>query len=368
MQPWGLPPMRKLSLLAIAALAALGLTTPARAEATADNAKLKAIVDAARQEGQLSIVTGEGTLGNPMTGLIDGFNKYYGLNLDVRFTPGPPMPNVVAQVVQQYQAHHAAVTDVIIGYANHMMDLIAGSGGEKVDWQSWAPNLQRPELISPEGIAVPVMSSTVGIAYNTTAFQGSDIPTKFADFLNPKLKGKVATTPYASSFDRLATADLWGKDKTLDFARKLSAQVGGLIRCNEMDRIASGEFDAFGLTCNQNDALATAAKGAPVGFTLASDAPIVMPLYEAVTATASHPNAAKLWINYMSSPEAQKLLYQISFADLDSIPGSQTAKSIKGLQDKGVKFLVVDTDFYRHHDQAELNKMLGEVQKTFRER
>jgi ABC-type Fe3+ transport system substrate-binding protein len=135
-----------------------------------------------------------------------------------------------------------------------------------------------------------------------------------------------------------------------------------------MDRIASGEFDAFALTCSQNDVLATAAKGAPIGFTLASDASIVTLLYEAVPATAAHPNAAKLWINYMSSPEAQKLLYQISFADLDSIPGSQTEKSIKALQDKGVKFLIVDTDFYRHHDQAEMNKVLGEVQKIFRER
>ena len=367
MQPSGPRPMRK-PAVALVALACLGIGATAHAQASADNPQLKAIINGARQEGQLSIVTGEGTLGNPLTALIDGFNKYYGLHLDVRFTPGPPMPNVVAQVVQQYQAKHAAVTDVIIGYANHMMDLIAGNAGEKVDWKSWAPNLQRPGLVSPEGVAVPVMSSTVGIAYSTTVFQGADIPTKFADFLDPKLKGHVATTPYASSFDRLATPDMWGREKTLDFAKKLSAQVGGLIRCNEMDRIASGEFDAFGLTCSQNDALAAAAKGAPVGFTLASDAPIVMPLYEAVPATAAHPNAAKLWINFMSSPEAQKILYQVGFADLDSIPGSQTAKSIDALRDKGVKFLIVDTDFYRHHDQAEMGKALAEVQKVFRER
>jgi ABC-type Fe3+ transport system substrate-binding protein len=354
------------SLLAVACV--LSINTAAHAQASADNPKLKALIDGARQEGQLSIVVGEGTLGGSNSGLAAAFNKYYGFNLDVRFTPGPPMPNVVAQVVQQYQAHHAAVTDVIIGYANHMMDLIAGNGGEKVDWQSWAPNLQRPGLVSPEGVAVPVMSSTVGIAYNTTVFQGADIPTKFADFLNPKLKGHVATTPYASSFDRLATPDMWGKEKTLEFARKLSEQVGGLIRCNEMDRIASGEFDAFGLTCSQNDALGAAAKGAPVGFTLASDAPIVMPLYEAVPATSAHPNAAKLWINFMSSPEAQKILYQVSFADLAALPGSKTAQAIDALQDKGVKFLIVDTDFYRHHDQADMSKALAEVQKVFQGR
>jgi ABC-type Fe3+ transport system substrate-binding protein len=356
--------MRKIGILLVAALALAGIAT-AKAET---KASLQSIIDGARKEGQLSIVTGEGTLGSPMTPLIDGFNKYYGLNLDVRFTPGPPMPNMVAAVIQQYQAHHAAETDVIIGYANHMFDLIKADAIQKADWQAWAPNLKKTGLVSPEGEAVPVMSSTPGIAYNTNVFHGKDIPTKFADFLNPKLKGRIATTPYASSFDRLATPDMWGRDKTIDFARKLSAQIGGLIRCNEMDRIASGEFDAFGLTCSQNDALAAAAKGAPVGFTLASDAPIIMPLYEAVPVTAAHPNAAKLWINYMSSPEAQKLLYEVGFADLDSIPGSRTAQSIDALEAEGAKFLIVDTDFYRNHDSAAMNAALSEVQKIFRTR
>ena len=215
---------------------------------------------------------------------------------------------------------------------------------------------------------MPVQSSTPGIAYNTNVFAGANVPTKFADFLNPKLKGRIATTPYASSFDRLATPDMWGKDKTIDFARKLSDQVGGLIRCNEMDRIASGEFDAFGLTCSQNDALAATAKGAPVGFVLASDAPIVMYLYEAVPATAAHPNAAKLWINFMSSTEGQKLLYDVGLADLNLIPGSRTAKSIADVEAKGAKFLIVDTDFYRHHDSAAMNEALSEVQKIFQTR
>jgi iron(III) transport system substrate-binding protein len=356
--------MCKRALLLIAALA-IASVAPVKAETTAS---LQNVIDAARQEGQLSIVVGEGTLGGSNSGLAAGFNKYYGFNLDVRFTPGPPMPNMVAAVIQQYQAHKPAVTDVIIGYANHMFDLINANAIQKEDWQSWAPNLKGPGLVSPEDEAVPVMSSTPGIAYNTTVFQGADIPTKFADFLNPKLKGRLATTPYASSFDRLATPDMWGKDKTLDFARALSAQVGGLIRCNEMDRIASGEFDAFALTCSQNDALAAAAKGAPVGFTLASDAPIIMPLYEAVPVTAAHPNAAKLWINYMSSPEAQKLLYDVGYADLDVIPGSRTAKSIDALKAKGAKFLIVDTDFYRHHDSAAMNDALSQVQKIFQTR
>ncbi|HEV8016853.1 MAG TPA: ABC transporter substrate-binding protein [Stellaceae bacterium] len=359
--------MRKLGLALFAALTA-SFGAAAHAETPAASGPLKDMIEAAKQEGQLSIVVGEGTLGGSNSGLGAAFNKYYGFSLDVRFTPGPPMPNVVAAVVQQYQAHKPAITDVIVGYANHMTDLIAAQAGEKVDWKSWAPNLQQANLVSPEGVAVPMMSSTPGIAYNTNVFHGADIPTKFHDFLDPKLRGRVATTPYASQFDRLATPEMWGKDAMLAFARKLSDQVGGLIRCNEMDRIASGEFDAFALTCSQNDVLATAAKGAPVGFTLASDASIITLLYEAVPATAAHPNAAKLWINFMSSKEAQKILYDVSFADLHLLPGSKTGQSIDALEAKGAKFLIVDTDFYRSHDTAEMNQALSDVQKIFQAR
>ena len=360
------------AILSCCLLAAFAMSVPmasaAESSSASMNDKLKAIIDGARQEGQLSIVVGEGTIGGPNSGLAQGFNKYYGLNLDVRFTPGPPMPNVAATIVQQFQAHKPAVTDVFIGYANHMMTVIEANAVEKPEWKSWAPNLQQANLVSAEGVAVPVQSSTPGIAYNTNALQGKDIPRRFVNMLNPKLKGHVATTPYASSFDRLATNDMWGKEKTIAFAHQLSDQVGGLIRCNELDRIASGEFDAFGLTCSQNDALASAAKGAPVGFTLASDAPIVMYLYEAIPATAAHPNAAKLWINYMSSKEAQKALYDVAYADLHLIEGSRTGKSISDLEAKGAKFLIVNTDFYRNHDAKEVDAVLTQVQAIFRGR
>ena len=356
--------MRRLRVLVVAVVALAGI-----ASAKADPApSLQSIVDGARQEGQLSIVAGEGTLGIANSRLAATFNQYYGFDLDVRFTPGPPMPNLVASVIQQYRAHKPAITDVIIGYANHMVDLIKADAIQKADWQNWAPNLKGPDLVSPEGKAVPVQSSTPGIVYNTDAFHGADIPTKLQDFLNPKLKGRVAATSYAASFDRLALPEIWGREKTFDFARKLSAQVGGLIRCNEMDRIASGEFDVFGLSCNQNNALAVVAKGAPVGFTLASDAPIVTLLYEAVPATAAHPNAAKLWINFMSSPEGQKLLYDASFADLSFIPGSRTAKIIDAVEAKGAKLLIIDTDFYRHHDSAAMDQDMADVQKIFQTR
>ena len=56
---------------------------------------------------------------------------------------------------------------MFIGYANHMIDMIKANAIEKAEWKSWAPNLKQAGLVSAEGVAVPVQSSTPGIAYNT---------------------------------------------------------------------------------------------------------------------------------------------------------------------------------------------------------
>jgi iron(III) transport system substrate-binding protein len=335
----------------------------AQTSSMAKNSRLQAIIDGARKEGRLSLVVGQGTFGGTNTRLINGFNRHYGLNIDIQFTPGPSMPRMAATVVQEFKAGRKAITDVITGYANHMTVLISAGAVQPVDWANWAPNIQGRDIVSKDGAAVAFMSSTPGIAYNSNALKGKDIPRSLQDLLRPELKGRVASTPYAAGFDRLGTDYLWGKKRTVDFARKLSKQISGLIRCSEMERLANGEFDVFGLTCSQSNALMPASKGAPIGFTLASDAPIVMYLYEAVPTTSAHPNAAKLWVNYLLSKEAQKILYETSFQDLHLLDGSKTRKTVDALRTKGAKFLLVDTEFYQKHNAKALRKFNKGIQK-----
>ena len=332
----------------------------------AGKAKLQEIVDAAKKEGRLSLVLGEGSLGGSGSTLAKDFNTYYGINIDVRFTPGPAMPNVAATVIQQYQAKRPALTDVYTGYANHVTTLLLANAAEKVDWSGWANNLQRADLVHADGAAIPIMSSTPGIAYNTNVIKGDDIPQNFSDLLNPKFKGRVVTTPYASSFDRLATNELWGKQRTMDFARQLSKQVGGLMRCNEVDRLSSGEFDIFGLTCSQSNALRPNSRNAPIGFVLAKDAPIVMYLYHAIPANSAHPNAARLWLNFVLSKDAQKQLFENDSQDLHLLEGSRTGEMVTDMQRKGTKFLMVDINFYKTHNAKEMDTDLQEIQQILR--
>ena len=86
--------------------------------------------------------------------LLPRRHRAYGLNLDVRFTPGPSMPSMAARTAQEFQAGRTASTDLLAGYANHIRAVTQVGGIEAVDWRAWAPNLQDPRLISANGMAV----------------------------------------------------------------------------------------------------------------------------------------------------------------------------------------------------------------------
>ena len=141
-----------------------------------------------------------------------------------------------------------------------------------------------------DGRVLIVVSRTPGFTYNTNMVSANEVPQRVEDLLNPKWKGKIASTPYAASFDRLAL--IWGEEKTTAFLQKFSKQVAGLIRCGEEERVANGEFALLAFNCDLADANDMRQKGAPVGGRIFKDAGILSYWYLAVPSNSAHPNAA----------------------------------------------------------------------------
>jgi ABC-type Fe3+ transport system substrate-binding protein len=337
---------------------------PAGGAGATGDAALQALIDGARREGSLSLIWGDGTMGgnDGIRRLAERFNAYYGLALDVKFTPGPSMPNMAARVAEEYRAGRNAATDIQVGYANHIMATMHAGGLEAVDWASWAPNVRAPELIAGGGVAVAFQSSWPGIAYNAQRVRGDEVPRTLQDLLKPQFKGRIASTPYAASFDQVASPEVWGEERTFAYVREFAEQTGGLIRCNEMQRLVSGEFDLLALACSQNGALEEKSKGAPMEYVIPADAPLLVPLYAAVPKHSAHPNAAKLWINYLMSREAQDIVYELNGADNHEVPGSKAAQDFARFQGAGLKFTRIDIAFYDHNDER-LGPIRDELQR-----
>jgi iron(III) transport system substrate-binding protein len=326
---------------------------------------LQALIDGARQEGQLTLIWGEGTMGGTdgARRITEGLNRTYGLNLNVQFTPGPSMANMMTKLTEETAAGRRASTDVMVGYGVHMAALTQAHGLLPGDWQSWATNIRNPELVGADGAAVTFQTSYSGITYNTQRLTGDNVPRSLQDLLKPQYRGRLASTPYGATFDYLATDEVWGEQRTTEFLTRFSEQLAGLIRCNETERIASGEFDALALDCSQSNALEAKAKGMPIDIVIPSDAVFLIPLYMAVPKTAAHPNAAKLWINHVLSREVQDLLGESDSADSHLVEGSKTAKQLEALRAQGVRFTVADVDFVLRQDEAEYNRRRTKVQQ-----
>ncbi len=326
---------------------------------------LQAIVDGARKEGKLQLVWGGGSMGadEGARAFAAGLNKRYGLNLDVQFTLGPSMPDMAAKILQEFQTNRPASSDVMLGSEAHFPPLMAAKALETVDWASWSETIKDPQLLgTPDGQAVKVAARTPGITYNSNKIKGDAIPHSMDDLLKPQYKGRIASTSYGANFDRMAADEWWGQQKTLDYLTKFSNQLSGLIRCGDNERVASGEFDIFALDCGAEDALRAQAKGAPVAQIVPTDAASLVYWYMGVPKNAAHPNAAKLFINYVMTPEGQDITWKTSFDDQVLLPGSHSAAEVAKLKAAGVVMKSVDIDFVLRNDEKKLSQTREQIQ------
>lgn len=328
---------------------------------------LEGLIDGARKEGELNLMWGQealgGTQGVPM--MADGFNKAYGLNVKVQFTPGPSFQEMGAKVLQEYQTKRQSTTDVLYLSDSAMGPSLQANALVSDNWTDWAANI-KPESVAGDGVGVVVQTYVAGITYNSKKVTGDAIPKSMQDLLKPQYKGRIASTSYASSFDRLSTPALWGKQATLDYARKFSQQLGGLIRCPDAQtKLLDGEFDLFALDCNQSNALRAQSKNQALGFVIPSDAAILSDIYITVPKNSAHPNAAKLWVNYLLSRPAQDIIFGMNFDDSYLLPGSKTGELVSQYKAQGVKFVDSNVRFFQENDPAEMRSTLDQVVDIF---
>src|SRR5581483_2076280 len=303
-------------------------------------------------ENEINLSWGETTIGGQeaATEIVDLINKNYGLKVGLNFTPGPSMTDIAGKITQEAAAGQKATTDVFLGSEGHFAALLKNGGLESYDYTQLSPRITK-DIVVTQNIGVEIASRFPGITYNTNLIKPDQAPKKLTDLLDPKWKGKIAGEPNAASLDRVAYRPEWTPDKMKDFVKQYSQNLGELIRCEELNRVSSGEFEMFGMDCGSYEVLRQRAKGAPLGHVVPEDAALSVFFFLGVPKTSAHPNLAKLYINMVLSEQGQQILYKTSLADLHSLPGSQSAAELKELQAKGIKPLPIDPQFIIDHPE-----------------
>jgi iron(III) transport system substrate-binding protein len=329
------------------------------------------LIKGAKNESTLKAQWGADTLdgGNGLQKIIAAMNKKYGLNLKPSFTPGANMQGMMGKISREAAASQPASSDVYFGNSQSMLQAMQ-SKTKVLKPMNWKSILERPipeesgfDPIVPGDIGIAMASTLVGVIYNSDKVKGSDVPKKIEDALNPKWKGKIASTPYAAGLREFAMPELLGKERIIDYAKKLSKHIGGLMRCGEMDKITSGEFLMLVFACGDQEVNVAQRQGIPLGYAIMDDATLSHTRYSAVPVNSSAPNAAALFITYLHSAEGQKLMWDIDGLDFHLYRESNQKKKLDAARARGAKFVVSSPQWLaknKHYQatQTELEKIL----------
>ena len=316
---------------------------------------LTKVIQDASKEGTLKLSWGEGTLGGTkrMALYEQLMNKMFGSNVKIGFTPGPSMPAMGSQIATELAAGQPAVSDVYIGAESYLVPLVNRKIFQPVEWPKLMPGRITHQMVEGDGQSLRVFSGLPGTPYNKTRVPKNETPKTLKDFLKPFWKGKIASTPYVTGLNLLAAKELWGREAALDYVKQFSKQVSGLIRCNEMDRVVTGEFLALVMDCNGARTFELQAQGAPLEHVIPADGAMVRHFYLNIPKNAEHPNAAKLFTTFMLTKEAQKLLWESDFSDLYMFPESQLGQRVRALEKQGVKFFVPTLEWVANNPEIE---------------
>ena len=296
--------MRRCAMAGAAMLALLSAAMPARAQGLAIDGETIAdakLFAAAKAEGKILM---HGTRPSESIGpVFEGFEKDTGIKID--YVRGPSA-KVYERVLAEFAAgklefDYADLTDLTLIKEWVSRDILAA---HKV------PSHDRiaAEIKHPDGkwyyIARPVM--VIGI--NTADIAEKDYPKSWKDSLEPKWKGKIGMQSIdvgGSAFSLQAylkmhvAEDAWPRLAQLE--PRLYSAVSNVLTDLVRNRIGIAYLDASSVATQ-------IAAGAPLKMIFPSEGLVGFGVFGNVTKTAPHPNAARLWMNYVTSKRGSALM------------------------------------------------------------
>jgi iron(III) transport system substrate-binding protein len=292
---------------------------PAPAEAADPAAEWEQVVAAAKREGRVVVISQGGT--EIRDAFTVGFQQKYP-EIQVEYT-GATGAEVAAKLLTEQRAGQYRVDVLIHGTTTMLADLVpAGAvepivpylvGPESRDPSKWlggkfdfADDDAKYNLVLLGGVKVPLV-------YNPRLVNPSELRS-FKDLADPKWQGKIAMIEPRLAGSGLATATFLYANPGLgeDYLRQLFGQQGVVFTRDDRqltDWVARGQH-AIGLAAGEFTAVDLIRRGVTIEM-LPPDA-----LQEgtylttafgstAVPVKAPHPNAAKVYLDWLLSKEAQ---------------------------------------------------------------
>src|SRR6266481_3449984 len=298
--------MHRRSLLKIAVLLPFGARVVSAAPAA--EPVTPAMVEAARKEGAVTYYTAmDLSVAEPLAKAFEA--KYPGIKVNVERTGAERLFNRIAQEAASkiYRVDVVNSSD-----AAHFLPWKRDGWLAPFMSEAMARDLP-PEMVDPDGTYCNQRTHLSVIAYNTKLVAPADAPKGFNDLLDPKYAGKLVKGHPGYSGTIMTATQQIARELGWPYLERLAKQKVLQVQSatEPPKRIEAGER---GIAVDGSDYLFWMAKerGSPIEVVLAAEGTPQISNPMAVFKAAPNPNAARLLVSWIMSPEGQQFIVTLS--------------------------------------------------------
>ncbi|MGH7848398.1 MAG: ABC transporter substrate-binding protein [Candidatus Binatia bacterium] len=194
-------------------------------------------------------------------------------------------------------------------------------------------------------------------AYNPKLVPAAQVPKTWEDLLQPQWKGrKIAVDIRPSEIAALVPA--WGLEKTVEFARRIAAHQPVWVRgaSRTLTSIIAGEIPMMASpNFGSVKKMQVKDRTGLLQYSSLEPVPVRFGNLQGILSSSQRRHAALLWIEWLLSPEAQKIIDDIQFSSSLYVADSLVERELRGK-----KLSVVD---WEHHQSME--KWISKVVEAY---
>lgn len=187
-----------------------------------------------------------------------------------------------------------------------------------------------PEAFKSSGYWTTAYAQPYVVAYNTRLVAPGKLPKTYADLLHPMWKGNMMME--GTKIDWLAgMLQIMGREKGIDYMTKLAKQDLNLRTGHTimLQMIAAGE-SMLDINIPITSVERSKSKGAPVDWLAPGAVPAVL-VGIGVSAKPPHPNASKLFVDFVLSKQGQRIVQTFNRVPVRSDMGPELTPQLKSL-------------------------------------
>jgi iron(III) transport system substrate-binding protein len=296
------------------------------------------LVEAAKKEGELVYYT---TMTLDQSKIVtDRFEKKYGIKATLFRTGGGPLLNKIFTEARGGRYDW----DVVVGRGEMALPLIERK--LVASYLSPETKMIEEQLVDKQGYWTAYYVNSYVLGWNTKLVKKQDVPKTYEELLNPRWKGGQISLDTEAYGMMEGLKRVWGREKGINYFKRLAALDPVLKRGNteRVQLVVAGEYPliiAYNQTLQRMNS-----RGAPVDW---------LPLEPSVTqvnpimlaAKAPHPNAARLFYDFVLSKEGQEML-----RGFQRIPVRKDVEPDPPRLFRGFKIAVEDPEDYKDFDAS----------------